>query len=72
EQESNRASATAGLEVIEDIRNDDKAMLEATFNTLLQWICHYNFNVEQLPTFEFFEQEGINTEQVERDEKLHR
>ncbi|MDG6455003.1 DUF935 family protein [Glaesserella parasuis] len=72
EQESNRASATAGLEVIEDIRNDDKAMLEATFNTLLQWICHYNFNVEQLPTFEFFEQESINTEQVERDEKLHR
>ncbi|UVV64561.1 DUF935 domain-containing protein [Glaesserella parasuis] len=72
EQESNRASATAGLEVLESIRADDQAMIEATFNQLLQWICHYNFNVEQLPTFEFFEQESINTEQVERDEKLHR
>lgn len=71
EQESNRASATAGLEVVEDIRSDDQAMIEATFNTLLQWIVKYNFAVEQLPKFEFYEQEAINTEQVERDSKLH-
>lgn len=71
EQESNRASATAGLEVVEDIRNDDKAMIEATLNQLLQWICHYNFAVETLPKFEFYEQEEIDTALVERDEKLY-
>lgn len=71
EQESNRASAQAGLEVMEDIRSDDQAMIEATFNTLLQWIVKYNFAVEQLPKFEFYEQEEINTDQVERDSKLH-
>lgn len=71
EQESNRASAQAGLEVMDDIRSDDQAIIEATFNTLLQWIVKYNFNVEQLPTFEFYEQEAINTDQVERDSKLH-
>lgn len=71
EQESNRASAQAGLEVVEDIRNDDKAMIEASFNQLLVWICKYNFAVEQLPKFEFYEQESINTEQVERDSKLY-
>ncbi|WP_082024913.1 DUF935 domain-containing protein [Necropsobacter massiliensis] len=71
EQESNRASAQAGLEVAEDICADDRAMIEETFNTLLQWIVKYNFNVEQLPQFEFFEQAEINTTQVERDTKLH-
>lgn len=71
EQESNRASATAGLEVLDSIRSDDQAIIEATFNQLLQWIVKYNFNVEQLPTFEFYEQEEINTAQVERDTKLH-
>ena len=71
EQESNRASATAGLEVLDSIRADDQAMIEATFNQLLQWIVKYNFNVEQLPQFEFYEQESIDTAQVERDSKLH-
>lgn len=72
EQEANRASATAGLEVVEDIRNDDKAIIEETFNQLLAWICEINFTVETLPKFELYEQESIDTAQVERDEKLHR
>ena len=71
EQESNRASATAGLEVLDSICSDDQAIIEATFNQLLQWIVKYNFAVEQLPTFEFYQQEEINTAQVERDTKLH-
>ncbi|URL01251.1 DUF935 domain-containing protein [Avibacterium sp. 20-126] len=71
EQESNRASATAGLEVLDSICSDDQAIIEATFNQLLQWIVKHNFIVEQLPTFEFYQQEEINTAQVERDTKLH-
>ncbi|AUK45180.1 hypothetical protein A4212_09955 [Pasteurella multocida] len=70
EQEANRASAQAGLEVVEDIRNDDKAIIEETFNQLLEWICTLNFSVETLPKFELYEQESIDTAQVERDERL--
>lgn len=70
EQESNRASASAGLEVLEDIREDDKTIVQSVFNTLLQWICELNFNVPQLPQFELFEQESIDKLQAERDEIL--
>ena len=70
EADANRASATAGLSVTEDIRNDDAAMVEGVFNQLLAWICDLNFTVEILPKFELYEQESIDILQVERDEKL--
>ncbi|WIM82569.1 DUF935 domain-containing protein [Gallibacterium anatis] len=70
EAEANRASATAGLEVTKDIRNDDASLVERTFNQLLAWICELNFNVETLPTFELFEQESIDKLQAERDKLL--
>lgn len=70
EAEANRASATAGLEVTEDIRNDDASIVESVFNQLLNWICELNFSVEQLPKFELYEQEQIDLVQVERDSKL--
>lgn len=70
EQESNRASATAGLEVVEDIRHEDAAIVETAFNQLLKWICELNFSVEVLPQFELFEQESIDVQQAERDLKL--
>lgn len=38
EAEANRASATAGLEVTRDIRNDDASLVEGVFNQLLAWI----------------------------------
>ncbi|MDP8162815.1 DUF935 family protein [Pasteurella skyensis] len=72
EQESNRASATAGLEVLEDIRDDDATIVQTVFNTLLKWICDLNFTVEQLPQFELFDQEQVNKKQIERDEKLNK
>ncbi|KGQ56579.1 Mu-like prophage protein gp29 [Gallibacterium anatis] len=72
EADSNRASATAGLEVLEDIRNDDARLVESVFNQLLNWLCELNFNVEQLPKFELFEQESVDKLQAERDEILSR
>lgn len=72
EADSNRASATAGLEVLEDIRNDDARIVENVFNQLLNWLCELNFNVEQLPKFELFEQESVDKLQAERDEILAR
>lgn len=70
ETESNRASATAGLEVTKDIRDDDASIVESCFNQLLKWIIALNFNVETLPMFELFEQESIDKLQVERDQML--
>jgi hypothetical protein len=70
EAEANRASATAGLEVTRDIRNDDASLVEGVFNQLLTWICELNFSVDTLPTFELFEQESIDKLQAERDKIL--
>lgn len=67
EAEANRASATAGLEVTRDIRDDDARMVEGVFNQLLAWICELNFHVDTLPTFELYEQESIDKLQAERD-----
>lgn len=72
EADSNRASATAGLEVLEDIRNDDARLVESVFNQLLNWLCELNFAVDQLPKFELFEQESVDKLQAERDEILSR
>ncbi|MDP8080236.1 DUF935 domain-containing protein [Phocoenobacter skyensis] len=72
EAEANRASATAGLQVVEEIRNEDVLIVQSVFNTLLKWICDLNFTVEQLPQFELFEQESIDKLQAERDEILGR
>ncbi|OBW97591.1 DUF935 domain-containing protein [Gallibacterium genomosp. 1] len=72
EADSNRASATAGLEVLEDIRDDDARLVESVFNQLLSWLCELNFNVDQLPKFELFEQESVDKLQAERDEILSR
>ena len=70
EAEANRASATAGLEVTRDIRDDDARMVEGVFNQLLAWICELNFHVDMMPTFELYEQESIDKLQAERDELL--
>jgi len=67
EAEANRASATAGLEVTLDIRDDDASLVEGVFNQLLAWICELNFSVETLPTFDLYEQESIDKLQAERD-----
>ncbi|MDD7568303.1 MAG: DUF935 family protein [[Actinobacillus] rossii] len=67
EAEANRASAQAGLEVTQDIRDDDARLVESVFNQLLTWICELNFTVETLPKFELYEQESIDKLQAERD-----
>lgn len=67
EAEANRASAQAGLEVTQDIRDDDARLVESVFNQLLAWICELNFTVETLPKFELYEQESIDKLQAERD-----
>ena len=71
ESNSNRASATAGLEVAKTIRDGDAALVMATMNQLLRWLTDLH-DGEQAPApiFVLFEEEGVSTQQAVRDETL--
>ena len=71
ESSSNRASATAGLEVAKTIRDGDATLAMATMNQLLRWMTDLHDGEQApAPTFELFEEEDVNTQQAERDETL--
>lgn len=70
EADSNRASATAGLEVLEDIRKDDESIVADVFNRLIQIVAQKNLGDVELPFFEFYEQDSVDTIQAERDTQL--
>lgn len=71
ESSANRASATAGLQVTEDLRDNDARLVEATLNQLLRWVVDLNEGeTVPAPTFELFEQEEVDKQQAERDEIL--
>lgn len=70
EADTNHASAVAGLEVAENIRDDDVALIEETLNQLIDWICELNFTGSTRPRFELYEQESVDKLQAERDELL--
>lgn len=71
EKDTNHASAAAGLEVTEDIRDDDCRIVESCFNQLIDWVCTFNFPANTpRPSFVLFtESEGDKT-QAERDQIL--
>ena len=71
ESNSNRASATAGLEVAKTIRDGDSALVMATMNQLLRWLTDLHDGEQApAPTFVLFEEEDVNTQQAVRDETL--
>lgn len=71
EASANKASATAGLEVTDDLRDADARLAEATINQLLRWIVDLNEGeAAPAPKFELFEQEEVDKVQAERDETL--
>ena len=73
ESNSNRASAEAGLQVADTIRDGDARLAEAAINQLLRWVVDlHDGEAAPAPTFELFEEEDVNTEQAERDETLKR
>lgn len=73
EATSNRASATAGLEVANSIRDGDAKLVAAAMNQLLRWITDLHDGEQApAPTFELFEEEDVNVTQAERDETLTR
>lgn len=71
EASSTHASAVAGLEVAEAIRDGDARMVEATFNQMLRWVTDLNEGENApAPTVELYEEESVNTKLAERDSNL--
>ncbi|MFB6404549.1 DUF935 family protein, partial [Pseudomonas putida] len=71
EAEANRASAQAGLDVTEDIRDGDASIVAATLNAVIRRVVDLNFgeNVDA-PVYELWEQEQIDKALAERDKSL--
>jgi phage gp29-like protein len=71
ESNSNKASATAGLEVGKDIRDGDARLCEAAINELLRWVVQANEgDGAPAPKFELFEQMEVDEVQAKRDKLL--
>lgn len=70
EASSNRASAQAGLEVTDDIRDSDAAIIIEAMNQLIDWVCELNFGEGARPRFSMWEQESVDKMQAERDQVL--
>jgi len=72
EASSTRASAQAGLEVTQDLRDGDARLVEAAVNQLLRWVVDLNEGeAAPAPRFELFEQEEVNEVQAKRDKLLN-
>jgi phage gp29-like protein len=53
---TNKASATAGLEVTKDLRDADAQIIAAAINQLIGWVCQVNFGNVTAPVFSFWDQ----------------
>ncbi len=67
EANSNKASASAGLEVAEDIRDADAEIVAGAFNTLVRWICEINWGGGERPVFSLWDQMAQDELQATRD-----
>jgi phage gp29-like protein len=70
ETNSTNASATASLEVANDIRDGDARMIEAVVNQLLRWTVAINWGGQKAPVWCLREQEEIDTQRPTRDKIL--
>jgi phage gp29-like protein len=68
ESNSNKASATAGLEVARDLRDGDAEIVAAAINQLIRWTVDYNWAGAEAPVFSFWDQAAQDKLQAERDE----
>ncbi|MCL2282923.1 MAG: DUF935 domain-containing protein, partial [Fibromonadales bacterium] len=67
-----RALGTVHNEVRLEMTQDDVAMVESTFNTLLKWIWELNWpDDEEIPWFQFAQPKDMQTGELDRDKKLH-
>lgn len=67
EANSNRASATAGLEVADDLRDGDAEIVAEAMNTLIKWVVERNWASAEAPVFEIWDQKAKDKLQADRD-----
>ena len=67
EANSNKASATAGLEVARDLRDGDADIVAAAFNQLIRWTVDLNWSSAEPPIYSFWDQESQDALQASRD-----
>lgn len=71
EKEANRASATAGAEVTQDIRDSDLSLACASLNAIIRLVVDVNFGPQvEAPLYDIWEQEAIDKALAERDVSL--
>lgn len=70
EANSNRASATAGLEVADDLRDGDAGIVAATLNQLIRWTCEINWGGVDRPVFSLWDEEAQGGQRIARDKSL--
>ena len=71
EKDTNHASASAGLEVSNDIRDLHCRIVEGCINQLIDWVCTLNFGDDVVrPKFELYEEEAVDKVLAERDKTL--
>ncbi len=67
EANSNKASATAGLEVAEDLRDGDAEIVAGAINQLIRWVVELNWSSAEAPRYSFWDQEEQDALQAGRD-----
>jgi len=67
------AATESHMQVRKDIRDDDKGIVEDSFNTLIRWTAEYNFSERvELSKFIMYEEEDVDEPLAVRDELLAR
>ena len=67
EATSNKASATAGLDVARDLRDGDADIVAAAINQLIRWTVELNWPSTEPPIYSFWDQEAQDALQASRD-----
>lgn len=71
EKESNRASATAGAEVTNDIRDGDASIVATALNACIRQVVDINFGTDVVaPLYALWQQEEIDKSLAQRDKAL--
>ncbi|ETS32843.1 Mu-like prophage protein gp29 [Photorhabdus khanii NC19] len=70
EANSNKASAQAGLEVTDDIRDADVDVITSAINQAIRWVVELNFGNVECPVYRLWEQRSVDETQANRDVKL--
>jgi phage gp29-like protein len=71
EKDAGKASAYAGLDVAEDLRDANAGVVEAAVNQLIQWTVDLNWPGQPAPVFSMWDQQAKDELEAARDKSNH-